>query len=297
VVSASPPQSGITLIEILNILEMEPLSRWGDYEENLATFHFMAEAMKRAYADRLHYLGDPLFVDVPTDILISKSFARSRYETIDPDRAVPPELKRTPYGDVSRFIENDAHEDSPDGSTSHISVVDRDGNAVALTQTLSLFWGSGISTCGFLLNDSYTGFSSTNPVNRASSRRQPRSTIAPTMVFKDDGLSMVVGSPGAGRILSTLAEFICHIIDFDKTVEDANAAPRFCARKWADTLPVEDRFPESLLEGLIGMGHPIEKYEKLDLFFGGVQAIVIESKGRVLIGSSDPRRSGSAAGY
>ena len=108
---------------------------------------------------------------------------------------------------------------------------------------------------------------------------------------------MVIGSPGAGRILSTMAEFICNIIDFNMGVDEANTAPRFCARKWADTLPVEDRFPAELLEGLKEMGHTIEEMETLDLFFGGLQAIVRGPKNKFWIGSSDPRRSGSAMGY
>ena len=296
-ITAPPPQSGITLIEILNILELKELSQMGNYTENLRTFHFMAEAQKRAYADRLHYLGDPEFTDVPVDVLTSKSYARSRYATIDFERAVPSVLKKTPFGDVSDYFAEEELHDDPDGSTTHISIVDKEGNAVALTQTLSRFWGSGVSTCGFLLNNSKTGFSVTNPVNRITSGRQPRSTICPTLVFSDDRLYMVIGSPGAGRILSTMAEFICHIIDFDMDVDEANRAPRFCARKWADTLPVEDRFPELLIEGLLKMGHPIEKLEPVDLFFGGLQAIVRHPTKKVWIGSSDPRRSGSAIGY
>ncbi len=293
VFSAPPPQSGVPLLEILNILEFEDLSARGNFTENTATFHFMAEAMKRGYADRLHYLSDPEFLPVPVEALLSDDFARTRYETIDMEKAFPAIMKKTPYGDVGKFLEM---EHNPDGSTTHISVVDRDGNAVALTQTLNRFWGSGITVAGFLLNDGMTGFSAGNEANTIASGRQPRSTVSPTIIFKDDELYLVVGSPGAGRIISTVVEVICNIIDFGMTAEEANIAPRFCSKKWADTLPVEARFDQELLDQLRAMGHPIEVLGAMDNYFGGVHLIMVDPQTGVLKGSADPRRSGVVEG-
>lgn len=291
VVSAPPPQSGLTIIEILNIFEFKNLSKMDHFTKSVETFHFMAEAMKRAYADRFSYLGDPSFTSIPIDILISEKFAESRFKTIDMNQATPKRLKSTKSGDVTTFKE-DEH-----GSTTQISVVDKFGNAVSLTQTLNHFWGSGISVCGFLLNNAMTVFSSSNPVNLTQSGRTPRTTIAPTMLFEKNKLKIIVGSPGAGRIPSTIVEVITNLIDFNYGADQANEAPRFCSRKWAETVPVEDRFTDKFLDKLKSMGHPIEIMDEMDLFFGGVQLILVNSEKNILIGSSDPRRSGVALGY
>ncbi len=297
VFSAPPPQSGVPLLEILNIVEYKDISKMGSYIENEATFHFMAEAMKRGYADRLRYLSDPEFQEVPTDILLSDEYAKTRYATIDMERAVPAALKKTPPGDVKQFeAEYFREEIDKDGSTTHISVVDKDGNAVSLSQTLNHFWGSGITVCGFLLNNGMTGFSKSNPANTPAPNRQPRSTICPSMLFKDGELYMVIGSPGAGRIISTLVEVICNIVDFGMTPDQANQAPRFCSKKWADTLPVEARFDQELLDRLIAKGHPIEVLGEVDKFFGGVHLIVVDPNTGVLKGSADSRRSGAVKG-
>ena len=298
IVSAPPPQSGAAVIEILNILEFKNISTMGDYTKNISTFHFMAEAMKRGYADRMQYLSDPDFKQIPLQALTSKQFAESRYFTIEMDRINPPKSKDTPHGDVLPYLPQSVHElTDKEGSTTHISIVDVQGNAVSLTQTLNHFWGSGISVCGFLLNNGMSAFSHSGSSNSILSERQPRSTISPSMLFKDNQLSMVIGSPGAGRIISTLVEVICNIIDFNKGAEQANRAPRFCSKKWAVTLPVEGRFSPKMLEQLKTMGHPIEVLGEMDLYFGGVQLILVDKNNQLLIGSSDPRRSGIAVGY
>ncbi len=294
IITASPPQSGAALIEVLNILEFKNLSAMESYAENLAAFHFIAEAMKRGYADKLKYLSDPAFREVPVEVLTSKRFAKSRYKTIKRRKAVPRIPKKTPAGDVSRYVDKVKDKD---GSTTHVSVVDAAGNAVSLTQTNNRFWGSGITVGGFLLNNGMTGFSRSNPSNTIQSGRQPRSAITPTMLFKDGQLFMVVGSPGAGRITSTLVEVICNVIDFGMEADEANRAPRFHSRKWLDTLPVEDRFSQDMLDKLRVMGHPIEVLGEMDLYFGGVQLILVDLGNGNLIGSSDPRRSGVARGY
>jgi gamma-glutamyltranspeptidase / glutathione hydrolase len=296
--SAPPPQSGITIIEILNILEFNNLSLMGNFNRSVSTFHFMAEAMKRAYADRIEYQSDPKFFDIPKNILLSKEFARSRFNTINMQQASPINPKETLPGDIKPFLfQPDAEPKNKDGSTTHISVVDVNGNAVSLTQTLNHFWGSGISVCGFLLNNGMTAFSRTSTANNIQSNRQPRSTISPSMLFQNKYLQMVIGSPGAGRIISTIVEVICNMIDFNKSANQANEAPRFCSRKWSDTLPVEDRFPPTMLDSLKSMGHEIEVLDEMDLYFGGVQLIIVDKKHKLLIGSSDPRRSGAALGY
>ncbi|MCU0645186.1 MAG: gamma-glutamyltransferase [bacterium] len=297
--SAPPAQSGITLIEALNIFELKNLHGMGDYATNPKTFHFMAETFKRVYADRTEYLGDPNFVPVPVDILISKEFARSRFLTIDMEKVenVPPNQK--PAGDVTPFQKKPNPElDDPKGSTTHISVIDANGNAVSLTQTLNYFWGSGISVCGFLLNNGMTSFSGSNEaVNQVAPGKQPRTTIAPTMLFEDGKLFMVIGSPGAGRIISTLAEVIANVIDFEMDADSANNAPRFYSRRWGEKLPIENRFPDDVRNKLESMGYEFEIMGAMDMFFGGVQLILIDHEAGKIIGSSDPRRSGAATEF
>ncbi|MFZ5515647.1 MAG: gamma-glutamyltransferase [Candidatus Zhuqueibacterota bacterium] len=296
--SSPPPHSGITVLETLNILEFTDLRQSGDFVTSPASFHVMAEAMKLASVDRLHYLGDPKFDPSYDDILISKSFARARFETIDMAKAHPVHPESMPAGDISRFLKTSAPAPyDKEGSTTHISIVDARGNAVSLTQTLNHFWGSGISVCGFLLNNGMTTFFEGDSLNRAQPGKQPRTTIAPSILFRDDKLAIVLGTPGAGRILSTLVEVICNLIDFDKDPHLANAAPRFYCQKSGTAIAVESRFDEALLQHLKAMGHSIEQYGEMDLFFGGVQLIMIDSNTGTFTGSSDPRRPGVALGY
>jgi len=263
------------------------------------TFHLMAEAMKRSYADRSQYLGDPGYVNVPVDILISRSFAQSRFQTIDMQKVDPHYPRKIPAGDIAPFLDrSDFPPNKGDGSTTHISVVDAAGNAVSLTQTLNYFWGTGIGVGGFLLNNGRTSFSGDEEqINQIAEGRQPRTTISPSILFKDGKLAIVIGTPGAGRIISTLVEVICNLIDFGKGAEEANLAPRFYSRNTLEKIPIEDRFSEDLLNQLQSMGHAVEKMGEMDIYFGGVQLILFDAENKIWIGSSDPRRPGAALGY
>ncbi len=298
--SAPPPQSGMTIIEALNILELKNLKKMGDYTIKSNTFHFMAEALRRVYADRARYLGDPEFEDVPVEMVISKELARSRFKTINEKKAQPFNPEDNKIEADSSFRKNSKTKSKvSDGSTTHISVVDAQGNAVSVTQTLNHFWGSGISVCGFLLNNGMTSFSGQDDetLNIVLPGKQPRTTIAPTMLFENGSLLMVVGSPGAGRIISTMVQVICNIVDFGMDAEAANLSPRFHSRRWNEKMPVEGRFTKQLLTKLESKGHSFQVMGEMDLFFGGVQLILVDQQKHELIGSSDPRRSGMAIGF
>jgi gamma-glutamyltranspeptidase/glutathione hydrolase len=298
--SAPPPQSGMTIIETLNILEFINLEALGDFTSCPNTFHFMAEAMRHAYGDRARNLGDPNFQKIPVQTLISKELARSRFLTINMQKIEPFDpAKNKIEADSSSRKNSEIESKVPDGSTTHISVVDARGNAVSLTQTLNHFWGSGISVCGFLLNNGMTSFSSpgTETPNMALPGKQPRSTIAPTMLFENGSLVMIVGSPGGGRIISTMVQVICNVIDFKKDAETANCAPRFHSRRWNEKILVEGCFTNELLTELETMGHSFQVMGEMDLFFGGVQIIIVDHEKHELIGSTDPRRSCTASGY
>jgi len=293
IVSSPPPQSGVTLLEILNILEQKNLSEMGVYYEQASTLHLMAEAIKLGYADRREYLGDPAFNEIPVSTLVNDDYARSRYATIDMNGISNSDSSATQSGSINAF-NGEPHAD-PNGSTTHISVVDSEGNAVSLTQTLSYFWGSGISVGGFLLNNAMTSFSKDDGPNSFAPGKQPRSTISPSFIFKDRQLYAVVGTPGGGRIPGTMTEVVTSLIDFGASAESANNAPRFHSSDLTQKLRVESRFDQTVLDELILKGHIVETMGDMDSYFGGVHMIIIDPESG-LQGAADPRRSGVVAG-
>jgi gamma-glutamyltranspeptidase / glutathione hydrolase len=182
------------------------------------------------------------------------------------------------------------------GHTTHLCVIDKEGNAVALTQTLGNFFGSGFSVAGILFNNSMSNFSSSSQINKVEPGKQPRSSIAPTIILKDGKPFMVVGSPGAGRIVATVVQLIVNVIDFGMSADDANKAPRFFCQKFDDYLHIENRFPESERAELEKKGHHLKIYGDYDLYFGGAQLILVDPITGDYHGSADPRRGGTAMG-
>jgi gamma-glutamyltranspeptidase/glutathione hydrolase len=182
------------------------------------------------------------------------------------------------------------------GHTTHLCVIDKDGNAVSLTQTLGNFFGSGYTAAGVLFNNSMSNFSSTSRINSVQSGKQPRSSISPTILLKDNKPFMVVGSPGAGRIIATVVQLIVNVVDFHMNAEDANNAPRFFCQKFDDYLHLENRFSDDVRTKLESKGHHLKIYGDFDLFFGGAQMIVVDPKTGDYHGSADPRRGGTAMG-
>ncbi len=190
-----------------------------------------------------------------------------------------------------------SEEEFDGGHTTHLSVIDKDGNAVSLTQTLGTFFGSGKTYAGVLLNCGMSNYSSTASINVVKPGMRPRSSISPTIILKNKKPFMVVGSPGAGRIISTVIELIVNAIDFGMNAEQINAAPRFYCQKWDNYLHLEYGIKPDVQKKLSQMGHNIKSYESLDLFFGGAQLILVDPKSGVYFGSADPRRGGVAMGY
>jgi gamma-glutamyltranspeptidase/glutathione hydrolase len=180
------------------------------------------------------------------------------------------------------------------GSTTHLSVIDSDSNMVSLTQTLGNFFGSKTMVNGILLNNGRVNFSAASPANLIEPNKRPRSSITPTMVFRQGGPLMALGSPGAGRIIATMAQVLVNIIDFDMDVEAANSAPRFFCQKFDDHLYVEAGIDSEVVAGLTRLGHNVRTLGNMDLFFGGVQIAAIKRDGSGFVGSADPRRGGNA---
>ncbi len=288
VVSMPPPSSGgVHIVQILNILEGVPIGELG--LNSAATIHEMAEAMKYAYADRSEYLGDPDFVDVPVKALTSKAYAKAIRAKINPDHvATSAEIKP---GDLAPY-------ESPD--TTHFSVVDKDGNAVANTYTLNFYYGTGLVAdgTGILLNNELDDFSAKPGVpnaygliggdaNAVGPRKRPLSSMSPTIVLKDGKPFLVTGSPGGSRIITTTLEVIMNVIDHGMSIAEATYAPRIHHQWLPDELRIEEGISPDTIRLLEQMGYQVVVKDAM----GSTQSIMITGDG--LFGSSDPRRPGA----
>ena len=303
VLSAPPPVGGTTLIEALNILENFDLSGYS-YTDPEA-IHLIAESLLLASADRYRYVGDPAFFAVPIKGLTSDAYARERAELIRLDAVIPP--REAPAGGPFQYEYLEEHaaiysvpEEATSLSTTHVSVVDKEGNAVSLTQTLSYFWGSQVfvSGYGFFLNNELHNFNRYDPtdptdLNEIAPYKRPRTLIAPTIVKRDGEVFLVVGTPGAGRIISTLLEVIVNVVDFGMDLKEAIAAPKFCSRVAYKELRMEEGYPEETLAALEALGHKIKLYSPLNLYFGGINAVMVQEDG-TMIGVGSLRRQGAA---
>jgi len=286
-----PPPSGggVTLAEILNVMEgYAPLPPFG----SARLMHLQTEAMRRAYADRNAYLGDPDFVDVPLARLLSKSHADTLRGDIDPQRATP-----SPAA-------GGAHSEGTE--TTHYSVVDADGNAVSCTTTLNNDFGSAVTVAGagFLLNDEMDDFMTApgrpnlfglvqGEANAIAPGKRMLSAMTPSIVLAPNGaLLLVLGSPGGSRIPTAVYQVISDMIDQEMPLPGAIGAPRLHHQSVPDTLHLErDGFVRATIDSLESMGHTVGVWN----YKTEVNAIARAAAGWV--GVADPRRGGGAAGY
>lgn len=313
IISADIPQSGAFIIESLNILENFDIPALGSPVKSAKSFHLIAETLKRMYTDRSEFLGDPNFSDIPVEGIISKPYGRSRSLMINPEKMSPENYKDTETGNPFEYLQDsEASElstdenssmayleylNSPDysgGHTSHLSVIDKDGNIVSLTQTLGTFFGSGLTVDGVLLNSIMTNFSRSYKPNIIDKAKQPASAISPTIILTKNNGAIAIGSPGAGRIVSAIIEVTLNILDFGMNIQEANDAPRFYCRKNEEFIHAENRFTEDIYNTLKAMGHNIQLYPEYDKFFGGVHIVELDMNSNTFFGSADPRRGGTA---
>ena len=285
IISMAPPSSGGThVIEILNILEGYNMTRLGF--QTPESLHVMAEAMKRAFADRAKFMADTDFVKVPIAGLISKGYAAELRKGISLDTVGT----KIPAGNPLPFVGS--------GGTSHLSVIDRQGNIVALTQTINYFFGSGVLVpgTGIMLNNEMDDF---NPQpgtsNSVEPKKRPLSSMTPTIMLKDGKPFMSLGSPGATRIISALTQIIVNVVDFRMNVQDAIEAPRIHCM--TGDIFMESRIPKATQDALAAKGHKLNVRGEMDLYFGGAQAVMIDRTSGMLKGAGDPRRDGVAVGY
>ena len=291
IVSMPPPSSGgVLLIQMLNVLEQFELGSFG-YGSAKAV-HLMAEAMRRAYADRSEHLGDPDYYTAPVDWLMSKAYSRKLAAEIDLRAA-----RRS--ADIAPGV--NAGYESPD--TTHYAVVDAAGNVVANTYTLNFSYGSGITVpgTGILLNNEMDDFSAKpgspngygllgGEANAIEAGKRPLSSMTPTIVFRDGKPWIVTGSPGGSRIITTVLQVIVNVIDFEMSISDAVAAPRFHNQWFPDRLFMEPGFSPDTLAILDEMGHEIDARPRT---MGSAQTILLEDGYQK--GAADPRRPDALA--
>lgn len=285
VFSMPPPSSGgIHIVEILNILENFDLAKMGFGSAD--AMQVMAEAEKYAYADRSEYLGDPDFVKVPSQALTSKAYAKTLAQQIDVNKARP-----------SSEIKPGKLEPYESNQTTHFSVVDKQGNAVAVTYTLNTYFGSGIvaGNSGILMNNEMDDFSAKpgtpniyglvgGEANAVQPYKRPLSSMSPTIVAKNGKTWLVTGSPGGSRIITTVLQMVVNSIDFGMNVAEATNAPRFHHQWLPDQLRVEKGFSPDTLQRLEAKGQHVKVLPAM----GSTQSIMIGPDG-MLYGASDPR--------
>jgi gamma-glutamyltranspeptidase/glutathione hydrolase len=283
-----PSSGGVVLLEMLNILEGLPMR---DMKQGAApSLHVMIEAMKRAYADRARYLGDPAFVNAPIATLIAKDYAAKQRASIDLDHATPSTdvLSPTPPREGS--------------NTTHFSVVDSLGNAVSNTYTLNFPYGVGLVAegTGVLLNNELDDFTAAPGASNAfglvgfeanlpGPGKRPLSSMSPTIVLKDGRPVLVTGSPGGSRIISTVLQVIVDVLDYHMDVAAAVAAPRLHHQWLPDEVRIERGFSDDTLAALRAEGHRVIEP------MGQTSANSIAVTDNGLLGAPDPRTRGAEA--
>jgi gamma-glutamyltranspeptidase / glutathione hydrolase len=283
-----PSSGGVVLIETLNILEGFPMR---DMKQGTpASLHVIIEALKRGYADRARYLGDPAFVNAPVATLIAKDYAAKQRATIELERA-------TPWTDA--LAATPPHEGN---NTTHFSVVDAYGNAVSNTYTLNFSYGVGLVAdgTGVLLNNELDDFTAAPGASNAfglvgfeanlpGPGKRPLSSMSPTIVLKDGKPILVTGSPGGSRIISTVLQVIVNVLDYDMDIAAAVAAPRLHHQWLPDEVRVEPGFGDDVLAELKARGHRIVQ----SMGYSSANTILVTPNG--LLGAPDPRTRGAEA--
>jgi gamma-glutamyltranspeptidase/glutathione hydrolase len=292
---APPSSGGITLGQIMSMLEPYPLKNLGHHSPEY--IQVLVEAERRAYADRNHYLGDPDFVNIPTKQLLDSTYLQSRMGNFSFEKASKSvDIAR---GELS-FSES--------METTHYSIVDADGNAVSVTTTLNGAYGSKvyIEELGFFMNNEMDDFSAKAGVpnmfglvgteaNSIAPGKRMLSSMTPTIVEKEGKLSMVVGTPGGSTIITSVLQTILNVYEFDMSMQEAVNAPRFHHQWLPDLVNFEPKaFGADLIRTLKSRGYLIN--ESPSPIIGKVDAIRVLSNGK-LEGGADPRGDDKAVGY
>ena len=309
ILSAPPPSSGgVAAIEALNMLQSVPLKGWDDPQ----SVHMVVEVMRRVFADRATYLADPDFSNVPVAGLTDPCYAKELLATIDPQRATPSKDVHAgnPHvcsqGVSAGAVSNTIISFGEGPHTTHFSVVDANGNAVASTTTLNDSYGSHVtSSAGFLLNDEMDDFTTQPGVpnalygliqsegNTIAPGKRPLSSMTPTIVLRNGQLSFVTGSPGGPTIISATLLTVINWMRLGMDAQSAINAPRFHHQWLPDVVLMEKLFSPEMEEQLQARGYTVKRKGHIGL----VNAIGIDPKTGERCGAADPRDEGSAIGY
>ncbi len=287
-----PPSSGgSTVLAILGILQNFDTRKLSP--DSFAGLHLFAEASRLAFADRNTYLADPDFVAVPTASLLNREYLRRRAAQIKAQQA----MQQASPGDAPPFSRqaSSAERDSP--STTHLSLIDRHGNAISMTSSIEGAFGSRILVRGFLLNQQLTDFSFIPAsaqgeaiANRPQAGKRPRSSMAPTIVLQEGRPVLLIGSPGGARIIDYVARILWLYLEGRASLAEALQSGHVVHRNGARLELEQGRYPAALQAGLQGLGHTVVERRHSS----GVHAIEIRTG--ALLGVADPRREGTAAG-
>ena len=288
----APSSGGTHVIQMLNILENFPLAKMGP--ESSDALHVMAEAMKFSYADRSKYLGDPDFVEVPTETLISKAYAKDLAKRISMERALSSD--QVEPGNLAIYESDE---------TTHYSVVDDEGNMVGNTYTLMFSFGSGvvIEGTGILMNNNMGNFTLRSDIpdafglmgsenNLISPNRRPVSSMSPVLVSRDGAPLMMTGSPGGSKIISANMQMILNVVEFGMNIADAAVAPRIHHQWKPEVLEIESGISPDTVSRLIDKGHNIN-FSQRSAGMGSLQTVMWRDG--LFYGYSDPRRPGAGA--
>ena len=296
VITSPPPSAGgIGILQMFGMLERSGYEKPG--AGSAASIHYVAEVMRRFYADRSEYFGDPDFYKVPVTKLLDPRYIASRRASIDPAHATSSEQIRP--GNLTAYESTE---------TTHYNVIDRDGNAVAVTYTLNGGFGSSVTVpgLGFLLNNEMDDFAAApgqenmfhliqGEANAIQPGKRPLSSMTPTILLRGGKVYMVIGAPGGGRIINGVFQVILNQIDFHMNMQEAIDYPRFHHQWMPDELYLEKGFSPDTIALLRGMGHKIADYDARSPEVARVEAIL--NDGGWLQGASDGRGNGKAAGY
>ena len=288
----APSSGGTHVIQMLNILENFPLAKMGP--ESSDALHVMAEAMKFSYADRSKYLGDPDFVEVPTETLISKAYAKDLAKRISMERALSSD--QVEPGNLAIYESDE---------TTHYSVVDDEGNMVGNTYTLMFSFGSGvvIEGTGILMNNNMGNFTLRSDIpdafglmgsenNLISPNRRPVSSMSPVLVSRDGAPLLMTGSPGGSKIISANMQMILNVVEFGMNIADAAVAPRIHHQWKPEVLEIESGISPDTVSRLIDKGHKIN-FSQRSAGMGSLQSVMWRDG--LFYGYSDPRRPGAGA--
>jgi gamma-glutamyltranspeptidase / glutathione hydrolase len=311
IISAPPPSSGgVALIEILNILEGYDLAKLGNRSAQSA--HLALEAFRRAFFDRAEFLGDPDFSRIPVAQLIDKKYAAAWREEIDLQHASPSMSLKRPqiFSQLEQVAK--ARVAGESSNTTHYSIVDTQGGAVAVTTTLNDSFGSRVAAggLGFLLNDEMDDFAAKQGVpnnygliqgqaNAVGANKRPLSAMSPTIVLKDGKVFLVLGSPGGPRIITTVANILLGVVDYGMNIQEAVDASRFHHQWLPDVAYVEQWFAPDTVRMLQNMGHKVEfgvQYEEREPYWSDGECVMIAADGERL-GASDKRNNGRPVGF